>query len=153
LRRDLLPRVQAVRELAARFLAESADAAPVFRTDAVRLDGAGADLLENTRYLVSLSDLAPGPEATALLYRASPALLNILNRVAGYSQLLLEAEEEGLLALFRQDLERICILSQECERVIHEHLTRNLPASAPVAGKEELAPPESRRSAGAAVLV
>jgi CheY-like chemotaxis protein len=58
-------------------------------------------------------------------------LLNILNRVSGYSQLLLEAEEDELAGASRADLERIRDLAKECERLILHRLGQPRQAADP----------------------
>jgi adenylate cyclase len=152
LRRDLLPRVQAIRERSAQFLAQSQDAPPVFRTDADRLDRASSELLENSRYLVSLGSGPAGADVTPLVRKARHALLNILNRVSGYSQLLLEAEEDEMLGIGRTDLERIYDLSRECERVIGQHLHPDR-FVAPPASCDDCAPPVEREVVPGTILV
>ncbi len=114
--RDLLPRAGALRDLAARSLGETpAD----LQTDAERLGKAGEELVEQARALESL-DEAAGADGE-LVRTTRHGLLNVINRILGYSQLLLEEEsiEEGSL---RKALQRILDLGRECERIIYQYL-------------------------------
>ena len=167
---QLAPLAEAIHALAGRFLGDSQEAAVEFKTDAVRLDRASTDLREGTRQLLDPTsrpaDLAPADA----MRRVRHDLLNIINRVSGYSQLLLETEEDELVGTLRADLERIRDLSKESERLILVRLARPRAtaetvtpptASAPVAGANVQASPatilvvdddESGRSAMARAL-
>jgi adenylate cyclase len=122
LRRDLLPAVQSLRELADRFLTGAHDAPPDFRADADRLYRGAFDLLENTRFLTSQGATQQGADSAALVRRGRHALLNILDRVLGYSELLLDVEDMERFGAPRADLERIAGLSQQCKRLIDAYL-------------------------------
>jgi adenylate cyclase len=155
LRRDLLPRVQDVRERSAHFLGESPDAPAEFHTDAERLDRASDELLEASRYLVSLGGDSGGLDVLPLVRKARHALLNILNRVLGYSQLLLEGDEDEPLGPLKDDLERIYELGRECEGVIGQHLHPDRLGSespAPVV-RDECAPPLAREVVRGTILI
>jgi adenylate cyclase len=124
--RDLLPRATALRDLAVRF---QAGGPQEFHADAERLRRAGDELLEQGRALESLDEGA-GTDGT-FIRQTRHALLNIINRILGYSQLLLEEEEIETGSALRNELQRILDLGRECERIIHQYLSGAPSASAP----------------------
>jgi adenylate cyclase len=138
---QLWPLAESIRDLASRFLSDAQDAPAVFQTDAARLERASADLAAGTRALLDPSTRPAGLAPADAMRRVRHDLLNALNRVSGYSQLLLEAEEDELFGTFRADLERIRDLSKECERLILLRLARQRPPEAGTAGT--VAPPGS----------
>jgi adenylate cyclase len=130
--RDLLPRADALRELGARCHAEVSEE---LRTDAERLARAGEELVEQSRALESLDETA-GAEAT-FVRTTRHSLLNIINRILGYSQLLLEEDTIEPGTNLRTNLQRIVDLGRECERIIYQHLgggSRSTAAAAAVSG-------------------
>src|SRR5207244_691024 len=88
----LAKQAAAIRLLTVTFLGDAAEGPEVFRTDAARLEKADADLADMTEALRGPLDTSPEQ-----VRRTRHDLMNVLNRLLGYSQLLLEAEEdEGL---------------------------------------------------------
>jgi adenylate cyclase len=127
--RDLLPRAGALRELGARCLA---DGPSEFRSDTERLARAGEELVEQSHALESLDEAVYADGALVRTTRHS--LLNVINRILGYSQLLLEEESIEPGSTLRTDLQRIADLGRECERIIYQHLGGGSRSSGAAAG-------------------
>lgn len=125
----LAEQAAALRDRTARFLADNRDAA--YATDAARLEKAGADLVAMTDALLdpaSRTADVPPPEAVR---RTRHDLMNVLNRLLGYSQLLLEAEDDEALPPDQQRASQaVYDLAKDCERVILAHLAKPKPAEA-----------------------
>lgn len=138
----LAPQAAAIRELTARLLAEVHGASPIFQTDAARLEKAGIDLDTATKSLLDPATRPADVPPPEIVRRTRHDLMNMLNRVLGYSQLLLEAEEdEQGFSHLRTDLQRTYDLAKECERTILQHLARPKPDGQPPVVSAIVAPP------------
>ncbi len=112
-------RVEEMAELAARLTLQSGVAEDI-SLDADRVSLNVTELLRAVHLLPRMDD---GSELAPLARRVRHDLLNVLNRILGYTQLLLEAEPEKLPASWPQELERILQLARECERAVQTRLT------------------------------
>src|SRR5262249_12543069 len=131
-------------EWRAGLLGDAQDGPPVFRTDAARLEKAGVDLDVATKALLDPASRPTDVPPPEVVRRTRHDLMNVLNRLLGYSQLLLEAEEdEQLFGNFRTDLQRTYDLAKECERIILLHLARPNPEGQPAPSTVVVAPPPS----------
>jgi adenylate cyclase len=128
LRQELLPVAQAIHELVLPFQIQAQQGPVVFHTDADRLARASAALLQATKLLAEVDSLPAEP--SAVIRRCRHDLLNSINHITGYSQLLLEIEEEVWFDAARADLQRIHELGQECTRIVLKHLACERPAPA-----------------------
>jgi adenylate cyclase len=126
LRQDLLPVAQTAHDLVCLLQVQFQIGPATLRADADRLARASTDLLTSARRLAELDGAARRDGVRATRHD----LLNLVNHVSGYSQLLLE-EDDALTGDSRADLQRVAGLSQDCTQIILRHLARERPDEAP----------------------
>ncbi len=115
LRQRLLPLAESLENRTGRFLAVLAGTGSGKHGDATRLHQSSRDLL---RITASLTNAGP-VEADADGSRAARhELLETLNRLVGYSQLLIEEEEDASTGVDRVFLESLRDLARECQAII-----------------------------------
>jgi adenylate cyclase len=114
----LLPLAEALDFRTGRFLAVLSGAGSELESDAARLHQSSRDLL---RVTTGLLDSAPVEADSEAARTSGHELLEILNRLVGYSQLLLEEEEDASTGIDRVVLESLRDLARECQAVILAH--------------------------------
>jgi adenylate cyclase len=138
LRIRLLPLAQALDHRTGRFLAVVAGTGSELESDAGRLHQSSRDLLRVTTGLTGSAPVAADSEAARV---AGHELLEILNRLVGYSQLLIETEEDASTGVDCVVLESLRDLASECQAVIVAHfpLRRSPDQDRPAATESEAA--------------
>jgi adenylate cyclase len=131
LRRDLFPLAQAIHELVEAVVLQACGGSQSLRADAGRLGRASADLVKSTHHLAEMGQVAE--ERKTLVRQTRHDLFNLVNHLSGYSQFLLEVDEDTALGICRNNLQRIGDLGQECTRIILQHLPRERPQETMVA--------------------
>jgi adenylate cyclase len=129
----LAPLAGEIRHLAGCYLAQAEHGPPVFHTDAVKLERAAVALESATADLLHMTI----PTAPETVSRTRHDIMNLLNGVGGYSQMLLEAEEDEGTGI-STDLERIRDLGRDCQRVIMQIVARK---AAPAPTGSDILPP------------
>ena len=118
LRIRLLPLAEALDHRTGRFLAGLVGTGSELESDAGRLHQSSRDLLRVTTGLTGSVLVAADSEAARV---AGHELLESLNRLIGYSQLLIEIEEDASTGVDCVVLESLRDLARECQGVIATH--------------------------------
>ena len=120
LRQRLLPLAEALEHRTGRFLAALTSTDSELRGDAASLHQSSRDLLRATTRITNSAQV----EADSETGRSSGhELLEILNRLVGYSQLLIEVEDDTATGVDRVVLESLRDLARECQAIIVAHFS------------------------------
>src|SRR4051794_28767345 len=114
LHKALTPFAQAIRDLTVRFLIDAQHGPSALLTDAARLEQAGHHLTSAIQQLLDPASRPDNVSAAETVQRTRHYLMNMLNWVLGYSQLLLEQDDEDFIVRSRDALQGICDLAKKC---------------------------------------